>query len=93
VLGARPGALASSRRRGQNEDVRHRPTIAGLALLGALLGGIVANVFGDKAHPHPWISILGYAVAALLVLFVALALAGLAALVRRTFEVTHRVRH
>jgi hypothetical protein len=73
--------------------MKHRPTIAGLALLGALLGGIVVNVFGDNAHPQPVITVLGYGAAALLVVFVALVLAGFAALVRRTFEGTHRVHH
>jgi MFS-type transporter involved in bile tolerance (Atg22 family) len=73
--------------------MKHRPTIAGFALLGALLGGIVANVFGDKAHPQLWITVLGYAVAALLVIFLVLVLSGFAALVRRTFEGAHRLHH
>jgi peptidoglycan/LPS O-acetylase OafA/YrhL len=73
--------------------MKHRPAIAALALLGALVGGIVANVFGDEAHPRPWIPVLGYLVAALLVVFVGVVLAGFAAFVRRTFEETHRLRH
>jgi hypothetical protein len=73
--------------------MKHRPAIAALALLGALFGGFVINTFEDEAHPQGWVPVLGYTVAALLVLFVVLVLSGLAALVRRTFEDTRRLRH
>ena len=74
-------------------SMKHRTTIAVLALLGALVGGSVINTFENEAHRQAWIPVLGYAVTALLVLFVALVLAGLVALVRRTFEETRRLRH
>jgi uncharacterized membrane protein YjfL (UPF0719 family) len=74
-------------------SVKHRTTIAALALVGALVGGFVINIFENEAHRQAWIPVLGYAVAALLILFVALVLAGLTALVRRTFEETRRLRH
>jgi hypothetical protein len=72
------------------KPVKHRPTIAAFALIGALAGGFVINLFEDEAHRQGWIPVVGYLVLALLVLFVSLVLAGLAGLVRRTFEDTRR---
>ena len=78
---------------GKMRSMKHRTTIATVALFAALAGGSVINIFENEAHPQAWIPVLGYAVAALLVLFVVLILVGLASLVRRTFEDTRRLRH
>jgi TRAP-type C4-dicarboxylate transport system permease small subunit len=78
---------------GRIRSMKHRTTIAALALVAALGGGSVINTFENEAHPQAWIAVLGYAVGALLVLFVVLVVAGLAALVRRTFEDARRLRH
>jgi uncharacterized membrane protein len=77
---------------GRIRSMQHRTTVAVLALVAALAGGSVINIFENEAHRQAWIPVLGYAVASLLVLFVVLVLAGLAALVRRTFEETRRLR-
>jgi hypothetical protein len=44
---------------------------AALALLSALIGGFLINVFNDDAHPQGWIPVVGYLVLALLLVFVA----------------------
>jgi hypothetical protein len=70
--------------------MKHRPAVAALALLGALILGTVGQAFADEAHPQAWVPLLGYLVLALLALFVGVVLTGLAGLVRRTFEDTRR---
>jgi TRAP-type C4-dicarboxylate transport system permease small subunit len=73
--------------------MKHRPTIALLALLGAVgLGWLQSAFDGDTAtgNTPTWIVIAGYVQWTFLVLFVLLVLSGLANLVRRTF---HDMRH
>jgi len=66
--------------------------MAVLALLGALVGGFLINIFNDDAHPQGWIPVLGYLVLALLLVFAGAVAIGLARLVRRTLRHAPRVQ-